>query len=150
MKIFFKLFITILFLIFITLTYLSIFGIETEKFNSQITEKIQKFDKNLEVEIKEIKLILDPFQFKLQAKTIGTNLINQSKKIEIENINIDEQKYYQKVVLDHDNVYRLKTFKKKLSATPKILKNIINLEANLAVINRSKFANKKKSITNSL
>ena len=31
-------------------------------------------------------LILDPFQFKLQAKTIGTNLINQSKKIEIENI----------------------------------------------------------------
>ena len=68
----------------------------------------------------------------------------------VENINIDEQKYYQKVVLDHDNVYRLKTFKKKLSATPKILKNIINLEANLAVINRSKFANKKKSITNSL
>ena len=86
MKIFFKLFITILFLIFITLTYLSIFGIETDKFNSQITEKIRKFDKNLEVELKEIKLILDPFQFKLQAKTIGTNLINQSKKIEIENI----------------------------------------------------------------
>ena len=42
MKIFFKLFITILFLIFITLTYLSIFGIETDKFNSQITEKIKK------------------------------------------------------------------------------------------------------------
>ena len=52
MKIFFKLFITILFLIFVTLTYLSIFGIETDKFNSQITEKIQKFDKNLEVELK--------------------------------------------------------------------------------------------------
>ena len=86
MKIFFKLFITILFLIFITLMYLSIFGVETDKFNSQITEKIRKFDKNLEVELKEIKLILDPFQFKLQAKTIGTNLINQSKKIEIENI----------------------------------------------------------------
>ena len=80
MKIFFKLFITILFLIFITLTYLSIFGVETDKFNNQITEKIRKFDKNLEVELKEIKLILDPFQFKLQAKTIGTNLINQIKK----------------------------------------------------------------------
>jgi len=40
MKIFFKLFITILFLIFITLMYLSIFGVETDKFNSQITEKI--------------------------------------------------------------------------------------------------------------
>ena len=86
MKIFLKLFITILLLISITLTYLSIFGIETDKFNNQITEKIQKFDKNLEVELKKIKLILDPFQLKLQAKTIGTNLINQSKKIEIENI----------------------------------------------------------------
>ena len=77
MKIFFKFFITILFLIFITLTYLSIFGVETDKFNNQITEKIRKFDKNLEVELKEIKLILDPLQLKLQAKTIGTNLINQ-------------------------------------------------------------------------
>ncbi len=86
MKIFLKLFITILLLIFITLTYLSTFGVETDKFNNQITEKIRKFDENLEVELKEIKLILDPFQLKLQAKTIGTNLINQSKKIEIENI----------------------------------------------------------------
>ena len=86
MRIFLKFFITILLLIFITLTYLSIFGVETDKFNNQITEKIRKFDKNLEVELKEIKLVLVPFQLKLQAKTIGTNLINQSKKIEIENI----------------------------------------------------------------
>ena len=84
MKIFLKLFITILLLIFITLTYLSIFGVETDKFNNQITEKIKKIDKNLEVELKEIKLILDPFQLKLKAKNIGTNLINQKKKIEIE------------------------------------------------------------------
>ena len=54
MKIFLKIIITLLLLIFITLTYLSIFGVETDKFNDQITEKIQKFDKNLEVELKEI------------------------------------------------------------------------------------------------
>ena len=86
MKLFLRLFITILLLIFITLTYLSIFGVETNKFNNQITKKIKKIDKNLEIELKEIKLILDPFHLKLQAKTIGANLINQSKKIEIENI----------------------------------------------------------------
>ena len=83
MKIFLKLIITLLLLIFITLTYLSIFGVETDKFNNQITEKIRKFDKNLEVELKEIKLILDPFQLKLQAKTVGVNLINQSKKLKL-------------------------------------------------------------------
>ncbi|WP_440917810.1 hypothetical protein [Candidatus Pelagibacter sp.] len=119
MKIFFKFFITILFLIFITLTYLSIFGIETDKFNSQITEKIRKFDKNLEVELKEIKLILDPFQFKLQAKTIGTNLINQSKKIEIENIKT--QLSLKSLIEDKFSIENLEISSKSLE-----LKNLIS------------------------
>ena len=68
----------------------------------------------------------------------------------VENINIDEQKYYQKVVLDQDNVYRLKTFKRVLSTTPNILKNMINLEANLAIENRTEYANKKRKIINPL
>ena len=119
MKIFFKLLITILFLIFITLTYLSIFGVETDKFNSQITEKIRKFDKNLEVELKEIKLILDPFQFKLQAKTIGTNLINQSKKIEIENIKT--QLSLKSLIEDKFSIENLEISSKSLE-----LKNLIS------------------------
>ena len=119
MKIFFKLFITLLFLIFITLTYLSIFGVETDKFNSQITEKIRKFDKNLEVELKEIKLILDPFQFKLQAKTIGTNLINQSKKIEIENIKT--QLSLKSLIEDKFSIENLEISSKSLE-----LKNLIS------------------------
>jgi len=86
MKILLKLFLVITLTILIAISYLSIFGIETDKFNSQITEKIKNFDKNLDVELKEIKLILDPFKFKIQVKTIGTNLIKQRKKIEIENI----------------------------------------------------------------
>ena len=119
MKIFFKLFITIFFLIFITLTYLSIFGVETDKFNSQITEKIRKFDKNLEVELKEIKLILDPLQFKLQAKTIGTNLINQSKKIEIENIKT--QLSLKSLIEDKFSIENLEISSKSLE-----LKNLIS------------------------
>ena len=67
-----------------------------------------------------------------------------------ESISIDEYKYYQKVVLDKDNVYRLKTFKRELTTTPKILKNMINLEANLAIENKAQFANKKRNIINSL
>ena len=119
MKIFFKFFITILFLIFITLTYLSIFGVETDKFNDQITEKIRKFDKNLEVELKEIKLILDPFQLKLQAKTIGTNLINQSKKIEIENIKT--QLSLKSLIEDKFSIENLEISSKSLE-----LKNLIS------------------------
>ncbi len=86
MKILLKFFFAITLLIFISISYLSIFGIETDKFNNQIIEKIKNFDENLDVELKKIKLILDPFKFKIQAKTIGTNLKIHSKKIEIENI----------------------------------------------------------------
>ena len=68
----------------------------------------------------------------------------------VENISIDEYKYYQKVVLDKDNVYRLKSFKRDIAITPKILKNMINLEANLAFENKAQFANKKINIINSL
>jgi len=119
MKIFLKLFIILSLLIFITLSYLSIFGVETDKFNSQITEKIRKFDKNLEVELKEIKLILDPFQFKLQAKTIGTNLINQSKKIEIENIKT--QLSLKSLIEDKFSIENLEISSKSLE-----LKNLIS------------------------
>ncbi len=68
----------------------------------------------------------------------------------VENIGIDKQKHFQKVVLDQDNVYRLKTFKKELSITPKVLKSIINLENNLTVQNQTEFAKKKRNLINSL
>ena len=110
--------ITLLILVLIT-SYLSIFGVETDKFNNQITEKIRKFDKNLEVELKEIKLILDPFQFKLQAKTIGTNLINQSKKIEIENIKT--QLSLKSLIEDKFSIENLEISSKSLE-----LKNLIS------------------------
>ena len=119
MKIFFKLFITIILIVFIVISYLSIFGIETDKLNSQITKKIQKFDKNLEVELNEIKFILDPFKFKIQAKTIGTNLKNQSKKIEIENIKT--QLSLKSLIEDKFSIENLEISSKSLE-----LKNLIS------------------------
>ena len=80
-------FITIIFfLIIIFLSYLSIFGIETDKFNTQILNKIKNFDRNIEVELKKIRLVLDPFTLKLKVKTVGSKLKKQNKVIEIENI----------------------------------------------------------------
>ena len=48
------------------ITYLSIFGLETEKFNSQIKDKINQTDKNFEVELKKIRLTLNPLNFNIQ------------------------------------------------------------------------------------
>jgi len=86
MKIISKLFITLLFVTFLGIIYLSIFGIETKRFNNQIKNKIKNFDQKLDIELKTIKIILDPFKLGINAKTIGPRLINNNKIIEIESL----------------------------------------------------------------
>ena len=66
--------------------YLSAIGLNTEKFNNQIKEKVNKTDKNLEIELKKIRLTLDPINFKINAKTIGSKLKLKDKIIELETI----------------------------------------------------------------
>ena len=86
MKIILKSFLVLLLLVIIILSYLSIFGVETDKFNKQIYNKISNIDEKIELELKKIKLVLNPFQFQLNIKTVGTNIKKQNKKIEIESI----------------------------------------------------------------
>ena len=86
MKIVSKTLLTISILLIISVFYLSTFGIETDKFNDQISNKIKNIHKELDVELKKIELVLDPFGLKLNIKTIGSRLKNRNQKIEIENI----------------------------------------------------------------
>ncbi len=86
MKIILKLLLTLLFTIFLTIIYLSIFGIETKRFNKQIIDKINSLDQNLNIQLRTIKIILDPFNLSINAKTIGPRLINDNKIIEIESL----------------------------------------------------------------
>src|SRR5210317_1379543 len=83
-KIIFRLILLTVFILIATVTYLSTVGIETKSFNSQIKEKINKLDPNLDLELKKVKLILNPINFTIDVKTIGLNLIYRSKKLEIE------------------------------------------------------------------
>lgn len=83
-KIIFRLILLTVFILIATVTYLSTVGIETKSFNSQIKEKINKLDPNLDLELKKVKLILNPINFTIDVKTIGPNLIYRSKKLEIE------------------------------------------------------------------
>ena len=74
-----KLIITIFLLLLIIITYLSFIGVETKRFNNQIEAKIKKINKNLSIELNEVKIILDPLKFKLKLKTLGPKLKNQNK-----------------------------------------------------------------------
>ena len=66
--------------------YLSLIGLETDKFNDTIKNKISQNNNQLDIQLKKIKLTLDPLNFKINAKTIGTKLIFQKKKVELESI----------------------------------------------------------------
>jgi hypothetical protein len=65
-----KYFILLLSVLVILTVYLSTVGVETDKFNDQIKKKILLTNKNIDVDLKKIKLTLDPFKLKIYAKTV--------------------------------------------------------------------------------
>ena len=85
-KIIYRLFIVIFLIIFIFIIYFSVFGITTTKLNNQIGDVVKNINKNLKVELKEIKIILDPFKFQINVKTVGPKFKLKDKTIDIENI----------------------------------------------------------------
>ena len=66
--------------------YLSVIGIETKKFNQQIKDTIIQSNSNLDISLKKVKLILDPFKFKINAKTVGATINYYNRPIELEYI----------------------------------------------------------------
>ncbi len=86
MRLFYKSLISLIVVILIIISYFTFIGIETDKFNSQISNKIKGINQNLSIELKKIKLILDPIKFKVNVKTIGPKIKNKNKTIEIESI----------------------------------------------------------------
>ena len=86
MKALFKSTLIFFIIILIMLLYLSVFGIETNRFNEKISNNIKNINEKIEVELKEIKLILDPFKLKIKLKTLGSNIKSGDQIIEVENI----------------------------------------------------------------
>ncbi|MDB0053874.1 hypothetical protein N9E98_00625, partial [Candidatus Pelagibacter sp.] len=69
--------------------YLSTVGIETDKFNNQIKNKINKSNNNLDIELKKIQLKLDLINFKINIKTIGTKILYKGKNLPLEFISAE-------------------------------------------------------------
>ena len=85
-KIIFRTLLTFFLIIFISIFYLSLIGLETSKFNDQIEKKITNFSKDLEVELKEVKLVLDPLKFQFNTKTLGPKINFKNQIFELESI----------------------------------------------------------------
>ncbi len=70
----------------IGITYLSVIGIETDRLNKRISKVIKKIDKNLNIELNNVKVILNPLTLSLNAKTAGANLTYRGKILQLEQI----------------------------------------------------------------
>ena len=81
----FKFVIYLIVLLLILVFYLSYFGIETNKFNNLIEERVSKTDPNLRIELKKVKIFLNIKNFSVNVSTFdpilyaGNNLINLKK-----------------------------------------------------------------------
>ena len=85
-KIIYRIFIALSVLIFGSIVYLGTIGIKTDKFNSKISDQIKKINKNLDIKIKKVSIILNLVEFEINAKTLETDLIYRDKTIQLDSI----------------------------------------------------------------
>ena len=84
-----KLYQIILIIIFLTISfciYLSVYGINTDKLNGIINEKISQRDSDFDIKLNKIKIFLDIGSFKLEAKTKNPIIFYKKNKIELQSI----------------------------------------------------------------
>ena len=85
-KLVYRSIIILLLIVFTSIFYLSIFGIKTNKFNSQIISQIKNIEPNIRIKLNDISAKLNLFTFTLNIKTVGTDLIYKNKILKLENI----------------------------------------------------------------
>ncbi len=86
MKIISKITIIFTLVAIIFLTYFSLVGIETDKFNNQIKSKLTSVNKNLDLELKQIDLKLNPLELKINVKILGAKIKSGEEVLETESI----------------------------------------------------------------
>jgi hypothetical protein len=83
-----KYFIPFLSVLVFLIVYLGTVGVETDKFNDQIKKRISLINEKIDIDLKKIKLILDPFKLKIYAKTVGTTIYFTKRPLALESIKI--------------------------------------------------------------
>ncbi len=86
MKIFLKIILIFVFIIVGFISYFSLVGIKTNKFNSQIKNKLIDINKDFDVELKQVNLRLKPIELKINVKILGSKIIYKKKVLETESI----------------------------------------------------------------
>jgi hypothetical protein len=75
-----------LLVVVLMILYLSFVGIKTEKFNKRITNKIEKINKKINLDLKDVQFLLDPYSFSVNITTKNSTILLGSKRLQIKDI----------------------------------------------------------------
>ena len=73
-------------ILIIIISYLSIFGINTKKFNNKIKNEVLNINKKINLELKNVELLLNPFNFSINIKTFGPDVFIDNHQLRLKYI----------------------------------------------------------------
>ena len=85
-KFFKRLILYISIILLFLITYLSVIGIETKAFNSEIKKNLKNINKDLDTELNSVKIIINPFKLQINIKTLGPKILLKNQSIQLESI----------------------------------------------------------------
>jgi len=87
-KIFLKIFTVILVVFFSFIIYLSFFGIETNKFDALIKQKVNRVNQNIKLEFNKTKIHINPTELNLVVKLNEPKVIIKNNQINLSKLNL--------------------------------------------------------------
>ena len=66
--------------------YLSFVGIKTTKFNKKLSDRILEINKKINVDLKDVKFLLDPYNFSVNVTTKDPVIRLKDNKLQIKSI----------------------------------------------------------------
>ena len=81
-----KIILTVFLILIIAIFYLSVFGIKTDKFNSQINNNILKINKKINLTLNDVKYLLNPLNFTINIKTKNPQILLEDRILGIKDI----------------------------------------------------------------
>ena len=70
----------------LSIIYLSIFGIKTDKFNNQITNNILRINSKINLSLKDVNYLLNPYNFTINIKTTNPKILLEGRSLGIKEI----------------------------------------------------------------
>jgi len=81
-----KILLIIFLILVLAIFYLSFFGIKTDKFNSKITNNILKINNKINLSLKDVNYLLNPYNFTINIKTTNPQILLEGRSLGIKEI----------------------------------------------------------------